>query len=97
MIRRPPISTRTDTLFPYTTLFRSQIDHFALPPTVSLEIDRILSKYWPAQKFERISLVRPSHPAHDDRRKLPPAGLADRPRAAEGQPRSEEHTSELRH
>src|SRR3546814_5822883 len=25
MIRRPPISTRTDTLFPYTTLFRSVI------------------------------------------------------------------------
>src|SRR3546814_7979285 len=25
MIRRPPISTRTDTLFPYTTLFRSHI------------------------------------------------------------------------
>src|SRR3546814_2055214 len=23
-MRRPPISTRTDTLFPYTTLFRSQ-------------------------------------------------------------------------
>src|SRR3546814_19355651 len=23
MLRRPPISTRTDTLFPYTTLFRS--------------------------------------------------------------------------
>src|SRR3546814_4604054 len=23
MIRRPPISTRTDTLFPYTTLFRA--------------------------------------------------------------------------
>src|SRR3546814_10163475 len=23
MIRRPPVSTRTDTLFPYTTLFRS--------------------------------------------------------------------------
>src|SRR3546814_4844689 len=23
MIRRPPLSTRTDTLFPYTTLFRS--------------------------------------------------------------------------
>src|SRR3546814_17817784 len=23
MIQRPPISTRTDTLFPYTTLFRS--------------------------------------------------------------------------
>src|SRR3546814_19500895 len=26
MIRRPPRSTRTDTLFPYTSLFRSQ-DH----------------------------------------------------------------------
>src|SRR3546814_14639136 len=33
MTRRPPISTRTDTLFPYTTLFRSQrqqVDHW--PP-----------------------------------------------------------------
>src|SRR3546814_6788354 len=33
MIRRPPRSTRTDTLFPYTTLFRSHRDqrlgHFA--------------------------------------------------------------------
>src|SRR3546814_5579996 len=28
MIRRPPRSTRTDTLFPYTTLFRS---HLAMP------------------------------------------------------------------
>src|SRR3546814_5582396 len=31
MIRRPPRSTRTDTLFPYTTLFRShqigEVDH----------------------------------------------------------------------
>src|SRR3546814_5560518 len=26
MIRRPPRSTRTDTLFPYTTLFRSHAD-----------------------------------------------------------------------
>src|SRR3546814_12957431 len=26
MIRRPPRSTRTDTLFPYTTLFRSHIE-----------------------------------------------------------------------
>src|SRR3546814_19223027 len=32
MIRRPPRSTRTDTLFPYTTLFRSvqrRLDQFA--------------------------------------------------------------------
>src|SRR3546814_3111855 len=27
MIRRPPRSTRTDTLFPYTTLFRSSAGH----------------------------------------------------------------------
>src|SRR3546814_19202690 len=27
MIRRPPRSTRTDTLFPYTTLFRSMLRH----------------------------------------------------------------------
>src|SRR3546814_16945222 len=39
MIRRPPRSTRTDTLFPYTTLFRSSPDavrhHVAgyFPPT----------------------------------------------------------------
>src|SRR3546814_14316356 len=26
MIRRPPRSTRTDTLFPYTTLFRSSLE-----------------------------------------------------------------------
>src|SRR3546814_12633005 len=30
MIRRPPRSTRTDTLFPYTTLFRSVEDGRAL-------------------------------------------------------------------
>src|SRR3546814_4381944 len=29
MIRRPPRSTRTDTLFPYTTLFRSHRDKTA--------------------------------------------------------------------
>src|SRR3546814_1945956 len=34
MIRRPPRSTRTDTLFPYTTLFRSNFGdahHLAVP------------------------------------------------------------------
>src|SRR3546814_13842969 len=34
MIRRPPRSTRTDTLFPYTTLFRS--------PDVPQEFDQAL-------------------------------------------------------
>src|SRR3546814_17650332 len=34
MIRLPPISTRTDTLFPYTTLFRSQLaEEFGYPLT----------------------------------------------------------------
>src|SRR3546814_11971442 len=32
MIRRPPRSTRTDTLFPYTTLFRSVVELFAPRP-----------------------------------------------------------------
>src|SRR3546814_3503332 len=31
MIRRPPRSTRTDTLFPYTTLFRSPDERYAVP------------------------------------------------------------------
>src|SRR3546814_3287669 len=43
MIRRPPRSTRTDTLFPYTTLFRSGMAdvfffttvHSGLPPACS--------------------------------------------------------------
>src|SRR3546814_1608162 len=33
MIRRPPRSTRTDTLFPYTTLFRSDL----LPAGIGLK------------------------------------------------------------
>src|SRR3546814_18260266 len=33
MIRRPPRSTRTDTLFPYTTLFRSAV---ALPSQITI-------------------------------------------------------------
>src|SRR3546814_20210996 len=32
MIRRPPRSTRTDTLFPYTPLFRSTRRYSAWPP-----------------------------------------------------------------
>src|SRR3546814_13387805 len=37
MCRRPPRSTRTDTLFPYTTLFRSnELAPFALGGTLAL-------------------------------------------------------------
>src|SRR3546814_4811249 len=42
MIRRPPRSTRTDTLFPYTTLFRSAIGELEIV-IVDLPVeDRIL-------------------------------------------------------
>src|SRR3546814_10123854 len=34
MIRRPPRSTRTDTLFPYTTLFRSPGHGWIFQPTL---------------------------------------------------------------
>src|SRR3546814_10461221 len=41
MIRRPPRSTRTDTLFPYTTLFRSPYRHWAAYPEFKGEIVNI--------------------------------------------------------
>src|SRR3546814_8078137 len=49
MIRRPPRSTRTDTLFPYTTLFRSQdyreeLRWNILGFSYFLELDRTFSK-----------------------------------------------------
>src|SRR3546814_20100398 len=45
MIRRPPRSTRTDTLFPYTTLFRSILRNTStewFSPTVSRELAEIV-------------------------------------------------------
>src|SRR3546814_18426111 len=40
MIRRPPRSTRTDTLFPYTTLFRSRLNkEIDCPPSRYCESD----------------------------------------------------------
>src|SRR3546814_9440765 len=56
MIRRPPRSTRTDTLFPYTTLFRSRRAQSEGPQRVTVrgreavvvisvdELDRLLPK-----------------------------------------------------
>src|SRR3546814_12694947 len=51
MIRRPPRSTRTDTLFPYTTLFRSfgpvvWLDQVALPVPVLVAVP-VLVRVWP--------------------------------------------------
>src|SRR3546814_7863932 len=41
MRRRPPRSTRTDTLFPYTTLFRSPLIHGEiLPSSISVQLVR---------------------------------------------------------
>src|SRR3546814_15196781 len=43
MIRRPPRSTRTDTLFPYTTLFRSARDRAGA--MLKLREDAKITKY----------------------------------------------------
>src|SRR3546814_11854495 len=50
MIRRPPRSTRTDTLFPYTTLFRSHVifdltgdEHDPLAQQAREDVERALS------------------------------------------------------
>src|SRR3546814_9023981 len=88
MIRRPPRSTRTDTLFPYTTRFRSARlhDHRALLHW------RPAGGGYPAQGPAPRPRRRAVHDPHLDRRRA-----RHRPRAAgaEGQARSEEHTSEL--
>src|SRR3546814_16139812 len=43
MIRRPPRSTRTDTLFPYTTLFRADAEG-TFADYVSIPVDRAAKK-----------------------------------------------------
>src|SRR3546814_3674855 len=85
MIRRPPRSTRTDTLFPYTTLFRSSGN-----PGGSAPISR----------WERAGGQARVHSQGFARWRID-AGLggeaaepAPRDRTASGD-RSEEHTSEL--
>src|SRR3546814_13470278 len=63
MSRRPPISTRTDSLFPYTTLFRSMLSNasiaFAidniLEHTIAAKAHEVLFSYLPlAHLMERI-------------------------------------------
>src|SRR3546814_3714932 len=44
MIRRPPRSTRTDTLFPYTTLFRSAVARDRHRLDVPLGLDEVLAR-----------------------------------------------------
>src|SRR3546814_8601432 len=62
MIRRPPRSTRTDTLFPYTTLFRSTAIAW------STAASRPWSNWWPDASWpgraehRRSALDQPVHP-----------------------------------
>src|SRR3546814_7818608 len=79
MIRRPPRSTRTDTLCPYTPLFRSHDD--AIRPHAKRVLDEVaLSDLAPA-----LDIGRPGfEPRH-----MPLLQLKL------GRIRSEEHTSEL--
>src|SRR3546814_2769704 len=47
MIRRPPRSTRTDTLFPYTTLFRSMPEYAAWTRDYGMRLGKIvISNYF---------------------------------------------------
>src|SRR3546814_5320161 len=91
MIPRPPRSTRTDTLFPYTTLFRSAPARRSRPSSTSPAGCRsAASCSRPARRTTRppsSTLVEEKLPERADR-----VGgyLLDRLRA-----RSEEHTSEL--
>src|SRR3546814_2440597 len=81
MIRRPPRSTRTDTLFPYTTLFRSR----AITATGVLARPLKHGSEWGFQRLTGGKTV-----VVCDVGPPPPARLS-----RTGHARSEEHTSEL--
>src|SRR3546814_4330608 len=85
MIRRPPRSTRIDTLFPYTTLFRS-VDG----DNYQRELWRVV-KRWSDDPVQanRVWLI-----CGTDDRMLPTARLIE-PVIPASHYRSEEHTSEL--
>src|SRR3546814_2888371 len=100
MIRRPPRSTRTDTLFPYTTLFRS-VDPIA-PCREAVEAQHIHHPDRGQRGGEQVGTLV-GHRA-DEQPAVRPAldrelALAGDPFAdqifARGDERSEEHTSEL--
>src|SRR3546814_2518063 len=94
MIRRPPRSTRTDTLFPYTTLFRSCRDRSrqetkrrrARLPHATKSLDRRLSP-----RYRPRSSRKP--PAAVDRTVRDYCARSSGSHASRR--RSEEHTSEL--
>src|SRR3546814_4411289 len=87
MIRRPPRSTRTETLFPYTTLFRSKdASHIEVRPgqTFSYYVHAFNSGEEPCTDVEIVDTL-------DDRLSFV---SCNRGCTNSGQ-RSEEHTSEL--
>src|SRR3546814_1139010 len=93
MIRRPPRSTRTYTLFPYPTLFRSLAVRALERPAVD-EHDRLHGGHAVVVAPRGLGPQRPG----GGRALCPPR--PDRPRSAGPDPparrlRSEEHTSEL--
>src|SRR3546814_4705782 len=95
MIRRPPRSTRTDTLFPYTTLFRSvrarasdRCLDFARHETETGE--RFKSTPNPSFKESRAP-----HPADGTAARPCRFRRSGVPHRRDWRPRSEEHTSEL--
>src|SRR3546814_8061673 len=98
MIRRPPTSTRTDTLLPYTTLFRSLRQLPPLHPDVRRRGARSRPPSLRGDPRARQGGSRLPARHRDDRR-----GLAEGHRDLQGQGaggdrqalRSEEHTSEL--
>src|SRR3546814_8247606 len=71
MIRRPPRSTRTDTLFPYTTLFRSDEDRGAAIGGVAIDgrlgrpIHPVLLRLLGARTDERPGAQARRHGGHD--------------------------------
>src|SRR3546814_8325536 len=95
MIRRPPRSTRTDTLFPYTTLFRSWWATFlGVRPYDGRHFNTgretfLLPVTW-ADGWPRITAPGAAVPYVHARPDLP---VATAPAPTPG--RSEEHTSEL--
>src|SRR3546814_19249722 len=58
MIRRPPRSTRTDTLFPYTTLFRSVHRRARRVDAAVERIDRLLAADLPGDRGQQALLRR---------------------------------------
>src|SRR3546814_4230897 len=94
MLRRPPRSTRTDPLFPYTTLFRSQAQRFAPLPVVEDQCRREID----VLRHGKAALV-PLPVVEAGDRALPLDVHADHvevpARVVDDVLRSEEHTSEL--